>query len=386
LFELYANKTQLTVRQREAVTSGSVNAYRVRFEFSEAWEGLSKTAIFRAGVESRAVLLGEDNEAMVPWEVLKKPAVNLFCGVYGALDEKMVLPTIWANLGIILNGAAPDGEVLPPTPELWEQALSRKGDGLSYDGQNLSLMSGDKPLSTVQVAGGDGEGYIPVPGPQGPEGPQGPKGDPGEGVPSGGAPGQVLSKASDADYDTQWVDPPEGGAEGSAYTPGDGITIQDDTISVDTPVRGIVTQAEFDALPEEEKAKGLYVIDDGKNGGSSPGSSSMENYSTEETVIGTWIDGKPLYRKTLTAVTPGASLTEWIDVSDMSIDAVIRTGGTIYGRSIPLISSSIVFSVWLIASKKYLACYIKEDENSYKNIPASVILEYTKTTDLEVTT
>lgn len=38
-------------------------------------------------------------------------------------------------------------------------------------------------------------------------GPQGPQGDPGEGVPAGGALGQVLTKASAADYDAQWENP-----------------------------------------------------------------------------------------------------------------------------------------------------------------------------------
>ena len=66
-------------------------------------------------------------------------------------------------------------------------------------------------------------------------------------------------------------------------------------MEVKTPVQGIFTQEEYDALSEEKKSKGLYVIDDG-NGGVS-GGLSREVYSMEETRIGTWIDGKPLYRK-----------------------------------------------------------------------------------------
>lgn len=53
-------------------------------------------------------------------------------------------------------------------------------------------------------------------------------------------------------------------------TPGDGIEITETAegpkIGVTTPVRGIVTQAEFDALPEAEQNKGLYVISDGGDG------------------------------------------------------------------------------------------------------------------------
>lgn len=51
------------------------------------------------------------------------------------------------------------------------------------------------------------------------------------------------------------------------YTAGDGIEItQTETgaeIGLAAPVQGIVTQAEFDALPEAQKNKGLYIISDG---------------------------------------------------------------------------------------------------------------------------
>ena len=80
-------------------------------------------------------------------------------------------------------------------------------------------------------------------------------------------------------------------------TAGDGVSQAGSTISITTPVRGVVTQAEFDALPEERRNKGLYVIPGGS--GTSGGGSPWEVYSTEEKRIGTWIDGKPLYRITI---------------------------------------------------------------------------------------
>ncbi len=45
---------------------------------------------------------------------------------------------------------------------------------------------------------------------------QGAPGAPGHGIPAGGAAGQILSKKTAADYDTQWVNPPEGGSGGVA--------------------------------------------------------------------------------------------------------------------------------------------------------------------------
>lgn len=159
-FILYAKKNQLMLLpgQREPVTSGSVNVYPVRFEFSEDWDGLARTAVFQAGGEPVSVLLDNTNACNIPWEVLVSPGVQLRVGVYGTKGEDTVLPTIWASLGQVLPGAAPGKDAQPPTPELWEQALAGKGDKLDYtaDG-DLGLYAGGKLLSAVPAAGG-GEG------------------------------------------------------------------------------------------------------------------------------------------------------------------------------------------------------------------------------------
>lgn len=76
----------------------------------------------------------------------------------------------------------------------------------------------------------------------------------------------------------------------ASLSAGDGLTKEGDTLSVTIPTRGIVTQAEFDALTEEQRGKGLYFVDDGANGGVPVGI-----YDEQERVIGTWF-GKPLYQ------------------------------------------------------------------------------------------
>lgn len=47
---------------------------------------------------------------------------------------------------------------------------------------------------------------------------QGPQGPAGQGVPTGGSAGQILAKSSAANYDTRWIDPPEGGGGASGVT------------------------------------------------------------------------------------------------------------------------------------------------------------------------
>lgn len=161
MYILYADKSRLAVRAKPAhpLTSGSVNVWPVKFEFSPNWDGLERTAVFRAVKgEPKSLLLGDDGACEIPWEVLTTSGLHVYAGVYGKRGEATVLPTVWADLGVIAQGAEPGSGAKPPTPDLWEQELARKGDALDYDGLNLSLKSGDKTLSQVQIAGGGGGG------------------------------------------------------------------------------------------------------------------------------------------------------------------------------------------------------------------------------------
>ena len=123
----------------------------------------------------------------------------------------------------------------------------------------------------------------------GPKGDTGAKGDPGEGVPEGGTTGQVLTKKSGADYDTEWDDaqsPLEGG---------NGITIESGKINADTNIfHGTV--AEYEALSADDKKKYSHIGSPETVGG------ELDVYSTTETKTNkVWIDGKPIYRKVVEA-------------------------------------------------------------------------------------
>lgn len=381
MFELYARKNQLKARRLEPVTSGSVNVYEARFEFSEDWTGLTKAAVFRAGDESREVLLGDGGQCTVPWEVLAASGRRLEAGVYGKdAAGQVVLPTVWADLGYICPGTAPGEKSQPPSPELWEQALARKGDRLEYteDGA-LGLWAGETLLSEVEASGGEGGGTQGPPGPQGEPGPPGPEGPPGlQGVPGPQGPEGPQGPAGEQG-------PPGPAGADAAYIPGDGIEITETEagpeIGLTTPTRGIVTQEEFDALPEAERNKGLYVIPGGESGGSSGG----EVYSTEEQVIGTWINGKPLYRRVFELQTPAAVGEALIlSFSGLNIDYISRITGTISVQKIgAIVPTNSMWGTAVTCSVIYfgggLSCRITD--SNYTNCPIKCIVEYTKTTD-----
>lgn len=469
---LYAEKNQLHVRKTEPITSGSVNVHQVRFDFSPDWEGLTRTAVFRAGGVSKPMYLGPENETVVPWEVLTVPGVHLMIGVYGKLGEDVILPTVWADAGMILQGVPHDRESEGPTPEMWEQALAKKGDKLSYDGLNLSLMSGDKTLSTVPVAGGEGGEYIPIPGPQGPEGPPGPKGDPGPQGPKGdpgaqgepgeqglqgipgpegpqGPAGQDGTTPHIGDNGNWWI----GGADTgvSAAGSGDGTAVpgpkgdpgatftpsvsEDGTLSwtndggLENPepvnIKGPPGPAGPEGPSGKDGAQGLQgpagpqgpqgetgpqgapgkdatinsvnalEIKAGENVSlsqegntltiSAAGGGSGEVYSTDEIRIGTWIDGKPLYRKVFTGTAPSTSSEAQVATFNFSVSTLVkgygccyatRTGDTIF----PMIwNDTNGFSVFYIRDRTRL-CMHANHATLYNN-KFYVTLEYTKIED-----
>lgn len=115
MIKLYADKNQLAVREKELITSGSVNVYTVRFEFSDDWDGLEKTAVFQAGRVKKTACL-PDETCVIPPEPLAVPGHYLMVGVCGRQGDTLVLPTRWENLGMIMEGAVSLADMPPGQP------------------------------------------------------------------------------------------------------------------------------------------------------------------------------------------------------------------------------------------------------------------------------
>lgn len=86
------------------------------------------------------------------------------------------------------------------------------------------------------------------------------------------------------------IDIPDGG---SSYAAGVGIEIANDTIEVDDTV------ALIDGPTTSETPTPWVETSMIENGAVTAAKASFTTYSTTEQVVGTWIDGKPLYRKTI---------------------------------------------------------------------------------------
>lgn len=123
-----------------------------------------------------------------------------------------------------------------------------------------------------------------------------------------------------------------------------------------------------------------------------------EVYSTTETRIGTWIDGKPLYRRVISGSSPNVS-NAWTQISTIDKDlTIVHLYGILQGAtsrdtfySVPLYfryqlgGETYDVNVFLMytISNGAISCFISGTNfNSMTDKPMHIVVEYTKTKPL----
>lgn len=150
MIKVFCTGYDATARCDHWLTSGTVGAV-CEFAFDSAWDGLSRTAVFVAGDTQRDVLLTGDR-CTIPWEVLQHPNSDLIVGVYGTgSGGAIVIPTIYAKVGIIKPGADPSGdESTDPTLPVWAQlqaglsAVTAKLNAVDDGNGNITIFGGNE--------------------------------------------------------------------------------------------------------------------------------------------------------------------------------------------------------------------------------------------------
>ena len=137
------------------ITAGTVGL-PVEFSFDNQWEGLSKTAVFKAGC-TEMIVENLDVETIAPWETTANPNVWLSIGVYGVnADGSVAIPTIWANVCVICEGTNPEGDVsTAPTPPVWQRLWNAIGNllGLTTNAKG-NLVEAINEVNSIALAGG----------------------------------------------------------------------------------------------------------------------------------------------------------------------------------------------------------------------------------------
>jgi hypothetical protein len=121
------NKTCGRCVQSEPLTSGMVGQ-TVEFEYSTDFNGLTLTAVFTNG-KTTIDVLNPSGECVIPHEVLDTVGTVVKVGIYAVKGNELVIPTVYATIGIVLKGADPSGDVsADPTLPVWAQINGIIGD------------------------------------------------------------------------------------------------------------------------------------------------------------------------------------------------------------------------------------------------------------------
>lgn len=106
--------------QSELLTSGMVGQ-SIEFEYSPDFDGLTLTAVFTNG-KTTVDVLNPGNQCVIPHEVLDTVGTLVKVGIYATKGNEIVIPTVYATIGIVLKGADPSGDVsADPTLPVWAQ-------------------------------------------------------------------------------------------------------------------------------------------------------------------------------------------------------------------------------------------------------------------------
>ena len=102
-------------------------------------------------------------------------------------------------------------------------------------------------------------------------------------------------------------------------------------------------------------------------------------YSINETLIGKWIDGSPIYRKVLTFTTSSNNVTAWTDIADISseLNNIINLYGyTVFGSNktpIPRYEDTSYYLIFLASGSKLRYRCV-----GFRSTTCYLVVEYTK--------
>lgn len=149
------NKTCGRCVQSEPLTSGMVGQ-PIELEYSPDFDGLTLTAVFTNG-KTTVDVLNPGNQCVIPHEVLDTVGTLVKVGIYAVKGNEIVIPTVYAAVGIVLKGADPSGDVsADPTLPAWAQIQALMGNlsDLNTEAKNNLVAA----INEAAQSGGGGGG------------------------------------------------------------------------------------------------------------------------------------------------------------------------------------------------------------------------------------
>lgn len=137
MIKITANGVCARAQRLEPLTSGMVGA-KVEFVLSPDFDGLTVTAVFTNGAVTKDVLNPGD-ECFIPPEVLETAGKTVKVGIYAVRGSELVIPTVYAPIGVVLPGADPSGDTSTSAAlPVWAQIEAMIGslDDLTTEAKN----------------------------------------------------------------------------------------------------------------------------------------------------------------------------------------------------------------------------------------------------------
>lgn len=371
MFIVNVTKNSIAVEGKELITSGSVKTNFVQFDFDDEWTGLTKTVIFQTKKVSIPIILEEGvrYQLPIPWEVMAYPNETINVGVYGVrkddeettdVDEEIVLPTIWGTIGKVTQGVlVPNPPTTPPTADSYLQLLAYidrligSGGG---GGPSIPGIDGVSPIITTEELP-DGAGVRVI----------------------------VTDVEGEKSFDIFNGLNGQDGKDGEPGTPGkDGVNGKDGesgaTFIPTVSEEGVISWENDKGLPNPPSVN--IKGPPGENGtGGMP--EALDKYSTEETRIGTWTNGKPIYRVVIQTTTGVNGRENVLYTFSYTVETLVNLYGSICqadAGDIPINGPTTIdgdFSMFYLSIDK-TKLMEQHPLSSRSNLSVNIVVEYTK--------
>lgn len=179
----------------------------------------------------------------------------------------------------------------------------------------------------------------------------------------------------------------EGGGSGNVadvYVNGTSVLDENDIAQVFSHQE--ITEQEYEALPSTKESDNIMYCIKGSRPSTNGNYFTPIIYSTEEREIGVWINGKPLYQKTL--VFEDYTNGTYQDVSSLNIEEIVNNFGEHrladynYGLSFPYYENNNWYSLMTFDKNngRYYVYCSSQMADIYKRL--FITIQYTKTTDV----
>lgn len=227
------------------------------------------------------------------------------------------------------------------------------GGGAGKDGATfIPAVSEAGVISWTNNGGLENPAPVNIMGPKGDTGEPGPQGEPGAQGPQG----------------------PQGeqGAPGVQGDPGDAATVTVGTVTT--------LSAGQSATVVNSGTSGAAVLDFGIPKGADASPDGLKVYSTEELVVGTWIDGRPVYRRTFVieeAITSDRTFATipGLDLAVHSYGYWKNSATVLYPLNLGYYTNSGAHACWVQQNGETLSLLIR----TWKPQGAHITVEYVKT-------